>query len=830
MELEPLEQELLDAAQLGLDNVLSPAVWTTLLSADDRHALQSLLPPSCANDRLGTDNLVNRLLSSAPMLFDSRPVVEASEQLQRSNDAAGMVAARQARDSARALEARADLAARQHEVLLRCLDQRERLLTTTVQLCGEQSDETQWNASLSAAASRLRDHVKLQSAETKMEEFERRQVKRQLKDRMQQAAARKSQRLIGAIERRFAGSDDTDEFGGYLDEGGSADGAHPTDRWLHSRRRNVDDMAWLQQHLSRDGDAESDWNEVDDDDEEVDVDSELEDDLVGTSAVLRFAVAASDTHSPRSLARFRRPTRAAEATHDVSTDEYLAMLLAHRAKPAYLREKQLAALSSEVDFLGGRHATQRFKRRALSRNLAWSMAVAVPVSQSSQSTHAQSAAEIDGFTSLAPRLGFPTPWALSQSVLQRNTPPSAQSDERAAIDAPSSSATVPAKPLTKAPIDEDLFTMQFRRPFSSFFALLGHILRRLPEGRASLQRVQQLVGKWLTTSSAAGSAWVNDNPDWPALTESALRYLAGLSLQVTKCSVFTPCVDYKERLHKWSWLSQGQDDMSTLSQMCEAWMQTKDEDKRIEGSNDPASIPEPRCPTNSKYRKSTPEEQVEIRAQEKERYANPERPFTWRVRDYFASVGPIKGVFKKVAESASSKVRGHNFLSETRPSYVTVLTLIRDAAARLPNGEGTRLEVCETLRDSQYLIQDATDNQVYQMVSSALDRLRWEPDPCIRFDNDRKIWVYLHRGRTEEDFEKLHEMSAMRYNARKLQLQEGGEASSKSRSKASSSRKPPSSTQASGTSAVSASSAAGPATANASATASPRPADLPSVQ
>lgn len=37
---------------------------------------------------------------------------------------------------------------------------------------------------------------------------------------------------------------------------------------------------------------------------------------------------------------------------------------------------------------------------------------------------------------------------------------------------------------------------------------------------------------------------------------------------------------------------------------------------------------------------------------------------------------------------------------------------VRDAAARLPNGEGTRAEICELLKDSQFLAPDVTSTQV----------------------------------------------------------------------------------------------------------------------
>ena len=48
-----------------------------------------------------------------------------------------------------------------------------------------------------------------------------------------------------------------------------------------------------------------------------------------------------------------------------------------------------------------------------------------------------------------------------------------------------------------------------------------------------------------------------------------------------------------------------------------------------------------------------------------------------------------------------NKAREHSLLTSARPPYVTILTLVRDAASRLPNGEGTRAEVSQ---DSQTLI------------------------------------------------------------------------------------------------------------------------------
>ena len=65
--------------------------------------------------------------------------------------------------------------------------------------------------------------------------------------------------------------------------------------------------------------------------------------------------------------------------------------------------------------------------------------------------------------------------------------------------------------------------------------------------------------------------------------------------------------------------------------------------------------------------------------------------------------------------------------------------------SRLPNGEGTRPDIVELLRDSQYLLEGCDTSALTTTVSGALDRLQNEPDACVRFDSARKIWMYLHR-------------------------------------------------------------------------------------
>ncbi|XP_062230585.1 uncharacterized protein LOC133928326 [Phragmites australis] len=134
------------------------------------------------------------------------------------------------------------------------------------------------------------------------------------------------------------------------------------------------------------------------------------------------------------------------------------------------------------------------------------------------------------------------------------------------------------------------------------------------------------------------------------------------------------------------------------------------------------------------------------------RYSIPDRAFCYTAADGEKSiVAPLR----RGGGKPTSKARGHPMLLPDRPPHVTILCLVRDAAARLPARTGTRADVCTLLRDSQYLNFEEANKEaaINQVVSGALDRLHYERDPCVLYDNDKKLWTYLHRGREEEDFE-----------------------------------------------------------------------------
>ncbi|KAK2647663.1 hypothetical protein Ddye_015152 [Dipteronia dyeriana] len=139
-----------------------------------------------------------------------------------------------------------------------------------------------------------------------------------------------------------------------------------------------------------------------------------------------------------------------------------------------------------------------------------------------------------------------------------------------------------------------------------------------------------------------------------------------------------------------------------------------------------------------------------FRMEETLRYKIPDRAFLYTAVDGRKSaVAPLR----KANGKSSPKSRDHFMLKANRPPNVTILCVVRDAAARLPGGMGTRPDVSILMRDSQYIIQDFSDKQINEVASRSLDRLHYAKDPCIRYDADLKFWVYLHGEKEEDDFE-----------------------------------------------------------------------------
>uniref|UniRef100_W5LYW4 Nuclear factor related to kappaB binding protein n=1 Tax=Lepisosteus oculatus TaxID=7918 RepID=W5LYW4_LEPOC len=353
-----------------------------------------------------------------------------------------------------------------------------------------------------------------------------------------------------------------------------------------------------------------------------------------------------------------------------------------------------------------------------------------------------------------------------------DAPPAAAAAATVAVVSPEP----PAAPL--AGVKEELAPPRVRLSLPVIPALLLTFKRTsenegimVPTRPALSRSLEERVQQWQASPASTLNPWFSGAPCWSDLVLPALHFLAGESKAGVLClpAGFSPSVEFQERSQHWKWISPSQDCEKDLNALCQLWLETKDQVviKLKPESEEPAEMtpPTPRVWTDYVVRPSTGEERQVFQEQEQQRYDQPHRAFTFRMHGFESVVGPVKGVFDK--ETSLNKAREHSLLRSDRPAYVTILSLVRDAAARLPNGEGTRAEICELLKDSQFLAPDVTSAQVNTVVSGALDRLHYEKDPCVKYDIGRKLWIYLHRDRSQEEFERIHQAQAAAAKAKK---------------------------------------------------------------
>ncbi|KAL2094714.1 hypothetical protein ACEWY4_009433 [Coilia grayii] len=331
----------------------------------------------------------------------------------------------------------------------------------------------------------------------------------------------------------------------------------------------------------------------------------------------------------------------------------------------------------------------------------------------------------------------------------------------------SDTPTLPLATVKEEPMEERSSSpMVVEEIAISFFHLLENILRQ--ESLATSALLEERIQQWQTSPASTLNPWYSLAPCWSELVQPALHFLAGESKPgvIGLPSGFSPFVDFHEHTQQWKWLAPVQDGEKDLSALCQLWLESKDHVTSKEGEDAAdGTPPAPRVWTDYVVRPSTGEERHIFQEQEQQRYDQPHKAFTYRLHGFESVVGPVKGVFDK--ETSLNKAREHSLLRSDRPAYVTILSLVRDAAARLPNGEGTRAEICELLKDSQFLAPDVTSAQVNTVVSGALDRLHYEKDPCVKYDIGRKLWIYLHRDRSQEEFERIHQAQAAAAKAKK---------------------------------------------------------------
>jgi len=287
----------------------------------------------------------------------------------------------------------------------------------------------------------------------------------------------------------------------------------------------------------------------------------------------------------------------------------------------------------------------------------------------------------------------------------------------------------------------------------SYFHLICDLFECSPNKRMILSEVETAVSNWQESPIAGLNSWYSlaeGHLGWVKLLESALFFLS--SDQVDHKVPFV-AIEGNGREYKW----QGDGRESELAFLFESWWQTKDQFQE-----NFVSVHHNQTGTKqfSEVKPASLQERLEFQRQETKRYSDPSRSFRWVMQDYSVCVGPVKSV--------GVKHKSHPLLKSNRPAYVTLLSLVRDAVSRLPNGEGSRMDILHLIKYSQFLVQNPDPKSLSSSLSSALDRLQNETEPCVAFDSVKKVWIYCHRDLSMEDLEHLAQQSTSKSKRMKV--------------------------------------------------------------
>lgn len=248
----------------------------------------------------------------------------------------------------------------------------------------------------------------------------------------------------------------------------------------------------------------------------------------------------------------------------------------------------------------------------------------------------------------------------------------------------------------------------------SFFSYLRDTFRSQPDFKMTIPDLMACVDNW-----QEGASWSSSIP-------SAIAFLSGSFPNAWPSKDSAYYIECDPSTGHYRWTGAGRDSDLKLSHLTAWWLDRRD-------------ICQATTTTGGGHQ--------DYHRQEQQRTSQPDQVFNYKLADGTVStVGPIGDSWRNLG-SCGAKV-----LTASRPQCVTMPVLTKDAVARLPQGSGTRLEICRLVQQSQFLAPDATAQDLANAVSAALDKLQNEPDPCCKYDPAKKVWVNLHANRTVQDY------------------------------------------------------------------------------
>lgn len=202
---------------------------------------------------------------------------------------------------------------------------------------------------------------------------------------------------------------------------------------------------------------------------------------------------------------------------------------------------------------------------------------------------------------------------------------------------------------------------------ANFLSLVRDIICSTNEHRMCMKTLQERLKTWQENPISPLNDWYNLSDNWVGILQSAVNFLSGNFQDLPED--FVPYIEYKQLLDVYQWIGAGRDTDAHLSPLAQYWLEHRNEVKPppppppppvvvakpptsptktpqqqqqqqqqqhqqeeidVEVVDRSQTPPPPRCPTNWTVRKADAEEIKSFREQERRRYDNPHKAFTYR--------------------------------------------------------------------------------------------------------------------------------------------------------------------------------------------------------
>lgn len=182
---------------------------------------------------------------------------------------------------------------------------------------------------------------------------------------------------------------------------------------------------------------------------------------------------------------------------------------------------------------------------------------------------------------------------------------------------------------------------------ANFLSLIRDIICSTNDHRMCMKTLEERLKSWQENPISPLNDWYSLSDNWVRVLQSAVNFLSGNFQELP--DDFVPYIEYKQHLDVYQWIGAGRDTDAHLTPLAQYWLEHRNETKPnvvkqqsptkssqqqeeidVEVVDRSQTPPPPRCPTNWTVRKADPEEIKSFREQERRRYDNPHKAFTYR--------------------------------------------------------------------------------------------------------------------------------------------------------------------------------------------------------